>query len=292
VTKGVQPVIRGFDVFVGATWSLNITDCPISGVDTDAAAYIAAVESADSIALDDEVELEAGVKTAIDTFVKGCKSDGIWDAIKASCILAGARTLPGALVPLKGSAPTNVGTFGSGDYNRKTGLVGNGTNYLDTNYAYGSGLQDDKHVAVYATAAQNDGTSSIAYCGSSNAASTGTARSQILAIPASTERLRSRLSDETTTQVANTNNANGLIGINRSGSGSYIQRGNGTNQTVNVSSLTGAETNMFIFRRVASSMPPNPTSARLAFYSVGEALDLEKLDTRVTALINAYDAAI
>jgi hypothetical protein len=43
----------------------------------------------------------------VNAFVKGCKADGIWSAIKASCILAGADTLAGALVPLVGAAPTN-----------------------------------------------------------------------------------------------------------------------------------------------------------------------------------------
>jgi hypothetical protein len=95
--------------------------------DVDAIAYIAAVEVADA------EPLELGVKRSINAFVKGCKADGIWDAIKASCIMAGARTLAGALVPLKGTAPTNF-NFVSGDYNRKTGLVGDGsTKYLDSN---------------------------------------------------------------------------------------------------------------------------------------------------------------
>ena len=34
------------------------------------------------------------------------------------------------------------------------------------------------------------------------------------------------------------------------------------------------------------------SDARLAFYSIGESLDLAILDARVTALINAYAAAI
>ena len=37
---------------------------------------------------------------------------------------------------------------------------------------------------------------------------------------------------------------------------------------------------------------PFPTDARLAFYSIGESLDLALLDARVTALINAIAAAI
>jgi len=87
--------------------------------DADATTYFAAVEAADG------QSLESGVKTAINDFIVGCKADGTWSALKASCILAGARTLSGALVPLAGTAPTNY-NFVSGDYNRKTGLVGNG----------------------------------------------------------------------------------------------------------------------------------------------------------------------
>jgi hypothetical protein len=34
------------------------------------------------------------------------------------------------------------------------------------------------------------------------------------------------------------------------------------------------------------------TTSRLAFYSIGEALDLARLDSRVTDLINAIGAAI
>ncbi|NBN88588.1 MAG: hypothetical protein EBV32_05835, partial [Proteobacteria bacterium] len=76
--------------------------------DADANAYIAAVETADGQAL------EGDTRAAITAFVVGCKADGIWNAIKASCILAGARTLSGALVPLIGTAPTN-NNFVSGD---------------------------------------------------------------------------------------------------------------------------------------------------------------------------------
>jgi hypothetical protein len=49
---------------------------------------------------------------AFDAFIKGCKTDGTWGAIKASCILAGWNNLDGALTPLVGAAPTNF-NFGS-----------------------------------------------------------------------------------------------------------------------------------------------------------------------------------
>jgi hypothetical protein len=81
--------------------SLSINSDFNGVTDPDAGAYIAAVEAADGQLL------EFGVGKAINDFVVGCKQDKIWDAIKASCILAGARTLTGALTPLVGTAPTN-----------------------------------------------------------------------------------------------------------------------------------------------------------------------------------------
>jgi hypothetical protein len=80
-----------------------------AALDSDAAAYIAAVEAADG------QSLEVDVKTAINNFIVGCKADGIWTALKASCILSGARTLSGALVPLVGTAPTNFNFWGDAD---------------------------------------------------------------------------------------------------------------------------------------------------------------------------------
>jgi hypothetical protein len=52
---------------------------------------------------------------AFDAFIKGCKTDGTWGAIKASCILAGWNNLDGALTPLVGAAPTNFNFWGDAD---------------------------------------------------------------------------------------------------------------------------------------------------------------------------------
>ena len=119
--------------------------------DTDAQAYITAVEA------EDGESLESGVKDAINAFVVGCKSDGIWDAIKASCILAGARTLDGALVPLVGSAPTNS-NFVSGDYSRTTGLTGNGTTkQLNANRPGNADTQNNIHISSYLVTGRDGG---------------------------------------------------------------------------------------------------------------------------------------
>jgi hypothetical protein len=72
-------------------------------------------------------------------------------AIKAACLLCGARTLAGALVPLVGAAPTN-NNFVDADYNRETGLKGNGsTKYLDSGRANNDDPQDDNHNSAFIT---------------------------------------------------------------------------------------------------------------------------------------------
>jgi len=249
---------------------LNLAQTYVGTDDPDAAAYITAVETADG------QSLETAVKVAIHSFVKGCKADGIWPAIKASCILAGARTLTGALIPLAGPAPTNVGgLFVSGDYNRETGLVGDGsTKYLDSNRAADAQPQNSIHVAAYAT---NAGTTGYAL------GTGGTASNAVnLGLPTVVWRLNSG-----PYQPSGGVNA-GLTGISRSVSTEFILRRNGANETAAVASAAPLSTSLLVFgRSVAAS-----TNARLAFYSIGESLDLSKLDTRVTTLINAIGAAI
>lgn len=95
--------------------------------DPDAQDYISRVETADGQSLEDEV------KTAINDLFVALKAAPApiaatnWDAIKAgtALLMAGPRTLAGALVPLHSSMPTPTNTnFVSGDYNRVTGLKG------------------------------------------------------------------------------------------------------------------------------------------------------------------------
>jgi len=56
----------------------------------------------------DGAGVETGVAVAVDAFVRDSKALGVWDSIRASCVLAGARTLAGALVPLKNEGPELV----------------------------------------------------------------------------------------------------------------------------------------------------------------------------------------
>jgi hypothetical protein len=49
---------------------------------------------------------------------------------------------------------------------------------------------------------------------------------------------------------------------------------------------------LFVFARNEAGTAGNYSNARIAFYSIGESLDLALLDARVTDLINAFAAAI
>jgi hypothetical protein len=247
----------------------------LGGYDTDAQAYITAVETADG------QSLEVATKDAINAFVVGCKADGIWSAIKASCILAGARTLAGALVPLVGTAPTNF-NFVSGDYNRKTGLgdASNATKYLNTNRAGNADPQNSRHAAVYASSAISNNGAVL------NAGGIGTGATSIEWFSGT---LGARSSSSAASGVATTT-PTGIVGTSRTVSTVHTVRYSGVNATLGLTSSTPSASNYRIF---TWSEGPVTTysSARLAFYSIGESLDLALLDARVSALITAIGAA-
>jgi len=237
----------------------------------EAVSYVAAVEAADG------QELEFGVARAINDFVLGCKTDGIWDAIKACCILAGARTTNGALVPLVGDAPTpyNFDLVGDTDYDRKTGLKGDGTTkYLDSNRANDVDPQDDSHLAVYAT--DVSGVNHAIGGGDPDQTSlyNGGYRSRSLAFQAS-------------------NWQQGFTGISRSSASSFLYRDASFTGAATIASVGTDSLNYYVFAQGrVSATPSNYGDCRLSFYSIGEALDLALLDTRVSALITAIGAAI
>jgi hypothetical protein len=248
-------------------------------MDPDAAAYITAVETADGQALEEKV------KIAIDNFVLGCKADGIWSAIKASCILAGARTLNGALVPLVGTAPTNY-NFVAGDYNRETGLKGDGsTKYLDSNRANNADPQNSSHNAVYVTGLDTLDTTSVVMAGGVNQAG---ANNLGYSATYPNTFLRNRSGSPNSPASGGGQGQVGLFGTSRNNSANYEYFIDGLIGTLTQTSQTPDSGDVLIFNRLDGAH----TDARLAFYSIGESLDLALLDARVTDLITAIGVAI
>ena len=226
---------------------------------------------------------------AINNFVVGCKQDGIWDPIKACCIMAAWDGLNGALYPLKGTAPTNVsGLFVAGDYNRETGLVGDGsTKYLDSNRANNADPQNNAHRSVFVTTAPTGsvpnfyGAEGVSVIGGDN-------------LVAISDRLEGASRGDGTGvgfSISGESTTLGFKGISRNNSANYTVRTSSVDTTVSVTSQSPTSVDIAIFARSTVS-PAFYSDARLAFYSIGESLDLAALDTRVSALITAIGAAI
>jgi hypothetical protein len=246
------------------------------------------------VAAGNTMGLEVEVRNAYDVFIRDSinagdlgTSGGVLSQansiMKATVPMCGARTLQGCLVPLVGPSPTRFGTAAGWNYNRKTGLAGNGTdNYLNSNRLTTSDPQDNCSLGVYVTtAATLSGRALIGYAGGSGE----TAIFDTIA--------PFRLRGTATTGLAIFGVA-GFLGASRSAATSYSYRLNQNTASVNNTSATPPAVNMSVFSRTSASgvLGSNPANARISFYHIGEALSLTLVDARVTTLMNAIAAAI
>ena len=246
--------------------------------DPDAAAYIASVEAADG------QSLEQGIKDAITGFVVDCKTAGIWNAIQSCCLLCGARTLNGALVPLKGPAPTNFNSlFTNNDYNRETGLKGNGSSkFLNTNFASSSLPQDNFHFSLHISSLSSVGAQKTYM------ADGGT-------------NMYRPISNNTLTQF-NINASfgaaagdldmaisTGFCGLSRDNASNFTIRIGSRNRVVSASSVGSTSGTMRIFGRNGNNVMGEFSDGRIAFYSIGEQVNLKALNDCVDKLINLLD---
>lgn len=244
-----------------------------TGFDADARAYIAAVETADGQLL------ETAVGVAINDFITGCKSDGIWSSFTASCILMGARTLSGALVPLVGGTVTN-NNFVSGDYSRKNGLKGtfNSNKMLSQACAAGASLNNHSF-SVFLTASPF------------SAGINWLMESQSSAWSGFFQSSASLNGRSANTQFTHSQSvvAGKLIGISRNGSAGYSFRNNGVTDAVTQASLA---TNSFATVNVFNCVGQVATGNTYCFYHSGTNLDLALLEARVASLRTAIGNAI
>jgi len=220
---------------------------------------------------------------AINAFVVGCKQDRIWDPIKACCIMAGWSNLTGALYPIKGPAPTNNG-FVSGDYNRKTGLVGDGSSkHLGSGRLDNADPRDSHHMSVYVSSLTTNRAPDF-YIGVGDVPNSGSSLGRFTT-PDHYGRSRFEGLDSLTAST-------GFFGVNRGSSASYVPRNGGSEVTTSGSSVAASARQIAVFARNYNPVVGNYSNGRLAFYSIGESLNLAALDTRVTTLIQAFAAVI
>jgi hypothetical protein len=237
--------------------------------DPAAAAYIAAVEAADG------QSLEAAVRNAINAFVTGCKSDGIWTAMQSVVLLSGARTLAGAMTPLKGPAPTNQ-NFVSGDYSRASGLQGalSSGKFITTGRVVSDDALNSCHQAVYL--------SSIASGPTLHSGTTGSNNNIVLS--ASTYSVR----NQSTTLVSGSATAASACFFGHSRSTSSAVSGRRAQADF---SLSLASAGPLAALPVNLLYAPNTVSYgahRVCFYSMGGSVNLALLEARVLTLIAAF----
>jgi hypothetical protein len=255
-----------------------------TGFDRDAIAYIRAVEEADG------AYLETDVKVAVNNLVSGLKADGLWESMASTCLLCGPRTLAGALVPLKGDAPTNLPVangFVEGDYTRggaTPGLKGDGTSYLDSGRAGDDDPLEDHHQACYATE-----TSAAVTHTKMGAVDSGTGGYELVrAADRAYFYSRSSSSFFTSTGIGN---QVGFYGYSRTGA-TLDSRAIDTDYTATKAAVGSAGINIFVFGYNNGGVVAELSKGRMAFYSIGTSLDLAKLDSHVTAYVTAIGAAV
>lgn len=262
--------------------------------------YLDRVIAAD-VAAGNTQGLELAVTDAISTCLQALVADGILGVsggvlaqaaslIKASCFMQGARTLSGALVPLAADmpAPTNF-NFVAGDYNRRTGLLGDGsTKYLNSNRNQNSDPQNNAHISVFQSTHATRGVSrwAIGTLGASGSKGLATTPTLTYGI----------MNDSTFYSIADSSTQAGFWGVARSSPSSLVMRYNSISHIGSAQSTATTGNNIMIFAR--SGNPATATTAtdfsngRFSFYSIGEFVDLAILDARITALSNAIQAAI
>jgi hypothetical protein len=260
--------------------------------DEDALNYVLAVENADG------ERLEEKVKTAIENFVLGCKNDNIWDSIKESCLIGGARTLEGALLPLKGNAPTNI-DFVPADYNRKIGITSRygevkslkaGSKNLDY-------PRDNVHAAVYVTQPLDIWNDYFFFSAPSS-----------INLSVSLDQFYFSLRKCTSgTNVTywnsewSTETFSGLVGASKPNSSSIEGRINGNSYTQILQPCTSTLLISRAYRQGDIHLLTNsPTSTSfsnyspgvIGFYSLGENIDLVKLENRLKIYFDAINEGI
>ena len=253
--------------------------------DIDARDYILRVEAADG------QRLESQVRGAINAFVIGCKADGTWTSLVASCIMAGARTVAGAIVPLRGNAPTN-NNFVAGDYSRTLGLLGNDSNkYLATGYNNNDTTnfpQNDSHISCYVSATQTDASGVLV--------GTQNTLGGILNIAYSSQTqifFRNRASTQRLFSAAPL----GFQASTRNNSANFSSRATQSGGNIADSTTTAASaapnSNLFgVFCGFSGATANQFSAARMSFYSIGKSLSIPNLDTRVTTLMSTLAGVI
>ena len=267
-SKLSNTVYQNIEKYLSNKWNVPVYD-------PDAENYFARITAAGSSITDQN-------KLAVDAFIKGCKADNNWFAIKACCLLAGADTLSGALVPLVGPIPTNT-LFTEPDYSRINGLQGGPTlKYLTSNRSNASDPQNDCSLAIWVTKLPTNG---LTVASSTN--QNGAGGRNIFA--PTTVRYTSMCNNggNNATTAHSTLMTLGFVGISRTEEARHLFRTGGVTDIVN-KAVTAPEGSVIrIFGQGNNATPFS--DARISFYSIGTSINLERLDARLATYMSSLN---
>jgi hypothetical protein len=250
--------------------------------DTDSIAWIEAVETADG------QTLEQDVRYAMNQLVLDLKANSLWTPIQTMNVHMAARTLAGSLIDVKTPSASWANTnFVSGDYNRTTGLLGDGaTKYLDTGRANNADGQNDQAMWQMVTADHTNlglGRTYIA-AGGSNAGTTS-----LLQSGGVIGNLIARCRNTTSDAIVGAS-TEGLIGVSRSASTGYTAIGNGAESSLTRTSQTSSTDSICVFCSNTAGVKAYYGNQRASVSAVGSAHSLTTVETVLdsfTALITA-----
>ena len=276
----------------------TIAFIPPDAYDTDAQTWFDAVETADGEAL------EVAVKNAVNDFVVGIKSDGIWDSLDVIYMLSVARTLSGIAIPLKGAVSPTLTNFVSGDYNRITGLKGNYTTntYIETNYNMNDWDSSDFFIGAYQTEARELASVSGHVNEAMFARIEGATSSNTfyLLINQSTQNSAVTRYFSSTAFIHNAGGTGTLIPYNSTGVLYSTTSSSSAGYTVAAGALNDIITNTvnssdavalrFYTRNVTS--PTEVFTGRLSYACIGSNIDHDTLDARMDTLYSDIQGAI
>jgi hypothetical protein len=217
---------------------------------------------------------------AVNQYVLDLKAiSGHWDTITQLVVFAGATTVAGGLVPIKGLTPTHSNLV-AGDFALKTGVKGNAANkYIDTGYTHTSFGQDDMHTYCLVTEASSANTHALFGNG-------GASNGAWSIVWNNATRCRG------TTAQTFSSTATGGYGLNRSISSSYQRMLADTVGTqVNSSTTTNASPYYLLARSGNGSTTPVAFSnARILVWAIGPASTLANYTTPGNDLQTALNA--
>jgi hypothetical protein len=230
--------------------------------------YLARVEAVDG------QPLEAELRDSVVQLFEGLDADGQLMALEVACLLAGPRTIAGALQPLIGNTVVNNYGFTDANLMRTIGLHNNGGKYLDFNLSV---PLTDAHLSVYRQ------TSGVAYelvamAGQGN----GSTKLGDVLVLHGPSQYSGRFEGVCSSDVAR--GSNNSCGLDGKAPGFYgVARNSGSTQdawnpeykkVVNQSTVSGTRpTKMTIFRCAGATTVFKESKDRLCWFSHGRYID-------------------